>query len=41
VKTAVLDPIEGLTPSEASAGDTYLTIMRHNLSELRQVLHCR
>jgi zinc transport system substrate-binding protein len=41
VKTAVLDPIEGLTPDEASAGDTYLTIMRRNLSELRQVLHCR
>jgi zinc transport system substrate-binding protein len=41
VKTAVLDPIEGLTPSEASAGATYLSIMRRNLSELRQVLHCR
>jgi zinc transport system substrate-binding protein len=40
-KTAVLDPIEGLTPAEASAGDTYLTIMRRNLSELRQVLRCR
>jgi len=40
-KTAVLDPIEGLTPSEASHGETYLTLMRKNLVELRQALGCR
>lgn len=40
-KTAVLDPIEGLTPSEAKAGDTYLTLMRRNLRELRGALGCR
>lgn len=39
--TAVLDPIEGLTPAEARAGDTYLTLMRRNLRELRAVLGCR
>ena len=31
VHTAVLDPIEGLTPSEADAGATYLSLMRQNL----------
>jgi zinc transport system substrate-binding protein len=41
VRTAVLDPIEGLTPSEAKAGDTYFTLMRQNLAELRQELGCR
>jgi zinc transport system substrate-binding protein len=40
-KTAVLDPIEGLTPSEASAGDDYLSLMRRNLAALRQALGCR
>jgi zinc transport system substrate-binding protein len=39
--TAVLDPIEGLTPSEAQQGATYLTLMRRNLRELRAVLRCR
>lgn len=38
--TAVLDPIEGLTPSEAKRGDTYLTIMRQNLRALRAALGC-
>jgi len=41
VRTAVLDPIEGLTPSEADAGATYLSLMRQNLGELRRVLGCR
>ena len=41
VHTAVLDPIEGLTPSEADAGATYLSLMRQNLAELRRVLGCR
>jgi zinc transport system substrate-binding protein len=40
VKTAVLDPIEGLTPQEASHGVTYLTLMRQNLAALRLVLGC-
>src|SRR5439155_11265614 len=41
VKVAVLDPIEGLTPVEQSHGDTYLTLMRRNLQELRSALGCR
>jgi zinc transport system substrate-binding protein len=40
-RTAVLDPIEGLTPSEQARGDTYFTIMRHNLGSLRKALACR
>jgi zinc transport system substrate-binding protein len=40
-KTAVLDPIEGLTPAEASHGDTYFTLMRRNLAALRKALACR
>jgi zinc transport system substrate-binding protein len=40
-KTAVLDPIEGLTPAEQRDGDSYLTIMRRNLRELRSALGCR
>jgi zinc transport system substrate-binding protein len=39
--TAVLDPIEGLTPSEAAHGVTYLTLMRQNLAALRKELGCR
>jgi zinc transport system substrate-binding protein len=41
VKTAVLDPIEGLTPAEAQHGATYLTLMRRNLANLRTALGCR
>jgi zinc transport system substrate-binding protein len=41
VGTAVLDPIEGLTPSEASHGATYFTLMRQNLVALREELGCR
>ena len=40
-KTAVLDPIEGLTPAEQKRGDNYLTLMRRNLAALRQALGCR
>jgi zinc transport system substrate-binding protein len=40
-KTAVLDPIEGLTPSEQSRGDTYFTLMRRNLTAIRKALSCR
>ena len=39
--TAVLDPIEGLTPDEASRGEDYLTLMRRNLAALRRALGCR
>lgn len=39
--TAVLDPIEGLTPSEQRNGETYLTVMRENLAALRKALACR
>jgi len=37
--TAVLDPIEGLTPSEQKNGDDYFTLMRKNLANL--ALACR
>ena len=40
-RTAVLDPIEGLTPAEQSRGDTYMTLMRRNLASLRKALACR
>ena len=40
-RTAVLDPIEGLTPTEQSHGATYLTLMRQNLQTLRRALGCR
>jgi zinc transport system substrate-binding protein len=40
-RTAVLDPIEGLTTSEQASGDTYFTIMRRNLAALRKALACR
>jgi zinc transport system substrate-binding protein len=40
-KTAVLDPIEGLTPTEQHRGYTYFTLMRRNLRELRSALGCR
>ena len=40
-KTAVLDPIEGLTPAEQKAGDDYLSLMHQNLAALRKALACR
>jgi zinc transport system substrate-binding protein len=40
-RTAVLDPIEGLTPAEQKRGETYLTLMRQNLAALRKALACR
>ncbi|MBA3735100.1 MAG: zinc ABC transporter substrate-binding protein [Actinobacteria bacterium] len=39
--TAVLDPIEGLTPDEQKRGDDYITLMRRNLVALRKALACR
>jgi len=41
VKTAVLDPIEGLTPDEQRAGADYLSLMRSNLAALQRALGCR
>ena len=41
VKAAVLDPIEGLTPSEEARGYSYFTLMGQNLRELRSALGCR
>jgi zinc transport system substrate-binding protein len=40
-KTAVLDPIEGLTKDELTAGDDYLSLMRTNLATLHEALACR
>ena len=40
-KTAVLDPIEGLTPSEQQQGGNYFSLMRRNLAALRKALGCR
>jgi zinc transport system substrate-binding protein len=40
-RTAVLDPIEGLTSDEARQGDDYFTLMRANLRALREGLGCR
>jgi zinc transport system substrate-binding protein len=41
VSTAVLDPIEGLSDSDAKAGKTYVTAMQGNLAALRLALGCR
>jgi zinc transport system substrate-binding protein len=40
-KTAVLNPIEGLTPAEAKRGADYFSLMRANLATLRRALGCR
>lgn len=37
-RTAVLNPLEGLTEAEAKAGKDYLAIMRENLETLRKAL---
>ncbi len=39
-KTAVLNPIEGLTEDEARQGEDYLSVMRENLASLRGALGC-
>jgi zinc transport system substrate-binding protein len=41
VETAVLDPIEGLTPDAISHGATYFSVMLANLRALRAALGCR
>jgi zinc transport system substrate-binding protein len=40
-RTAVLNPIEGLEPSEAEKGKDYFSLMRSNLAALRDALGCR
>jgi zinc transport system substrate-binding protein len=40
-RTAVLNPIEGLTPAQAKHGEDYFGLMRANLSTLRRALGCR
>jgi zinc transport system substrate-binding protein len=40
-KTAVLDPIEGLTEEASSRGENYFTVMRANLRALQAGLGCR
>jgi zinc transport system substrate-binding protein len=39
-KTAVLNPIEGLTKNEISQGEDYFSLMRKNLGTLREGLGC-
>jgi len=41
VRTAVLDPIEGLTPDEETRGEDYFSLMRANLTAVRKGLGCR
>ena len=38
VRTEVLNPLEGLTPEEIEANDTYITVMDENLAKLRAAL---
>jgi zinc transport system substrate-binding protein len=40
-RTEVLNPIEGLEPSEAAKGEDYFSLMRSNLAALRTALGCR
>jgi zinc transport system substrate-binding protein len=40
-RTAVLNPIEGLTSAEARRGADYFSLMRANLRSLRRALGCR
>jgi len=40
-KTAVLNPLEGLSQEELDKGEDYFSVMRENLATLRQALGCR
>jgi zinc transport system substrate-binding protein len=40
VSTAVLDPLEGLTPEQEDSNADYFTVMRENLAALRTALGC-
>jgi zinc transport system substrate-binding protein len=41
LRTAVLDPLEGLSDEEVAAGADYLSVQRDNLAKLRDALGCR
>jgi zinc transport system substrate-binding protein len=41
VRTAVLNPLEGLTPAELAGGEGYVSVMNENLAALRAALGCR
>jgi zinc transport system substrate-binding protein len=40
VRTAVLNPLEGLTDEQIAAGEDYVSVMRDNLTTLRAGLDC-
>jgi zinc transport system substrate-binding protein len=40
VRTAVLNPLEGLTAKERAQGDDYISVMDANLAKLRMALGC-
>ena len=40
-RTAVLNPLEGLTEEQVAAGEDYVSVMRENLAALRKALGCR
>ena len=40
-RTAVLNPLEGLTEEQIAAGEDYFSVMRANLAALREALGCR
>jgi zinc transport system substrate-binding protein len=40
IDTAVLNPLEGLTPDQVEAGEDYISVMRTNLEALRTGLGC-
>ncbi|HWG91755.1 MAG TPA: zinc ABC transporter substrate-binding protein [Candidatus Thermoplasmatota archaeon] len=39
-ETLVLNPVEGLTPDQAKAGEDYFSLMRANLANLRTAMEC-
>lgn len=41
VRTAVLNPLEGLTAAERASGESYVTVMDRNLQTLRSALGCQ
>ena len=41
VRTAVLDPLEGLTAAKQKRGATYTSVMDENLAKLRDALGCQ
>ncbi len=40
VTTAVLNPLEGLTPEQEERGADYFDVMHENLAALRRALGC-